>query len=52
MLTVEKNQSATVQNADEPIRDAPELSKPKSAVLNPSVQQGSFLPTVVVLILS
>ena len=47
MVTVEKNQPASIQNANEPVRDALELSKSRSAVLNPYVQQASFSPTMV-----
>ena len=41
---VEKNQPATIRNANEPVRYALNLSKSRSAVLNPSVQQASFSP--------
>ena len=43
MVAVEKNQPANIQNANEPERDAPNLSKLRSAVLNPSVQHSQFL---------
>ena len=42
MVAVEKNQPATIQNGNKPIRDAWKLSKSRSAVLNPFVQQASF----------
>ena len=45
MVAVEKNQPATIQNANEAVRDVPKLSEWRSAVLNPFVQQGSFSPT-------
>ena len=50
MIPVEKNQPATIQNANESIRDALKLSKSRSAGLNPSVQQASFLAKVAVLL--
>ena len=46
-----KNQPATIQIANKPIRDTPKLSKSKSAVLNPAIQQASFSPVMAVLIL-
>ena len=46
MVAVEKDQPATIQNANEPVRDVPKLSEWRSAVLNPFVQQASFSPTV------
>ena len=49
---VEENQPASLQNSNEPIRDAPKLSKSRSGVLNPTIQQASFLPTAGVLIRS
>ena len=39
MVAVEKNQPASIQNANETIRDALKLLKSRSAMLNPSVQQ-------------
>ena len=41
----------TCTNANKPVRDAPELLKSRSAVLNPSIQQASFSPMVAVLML-
>ena len=52
MVAAEKKQPVTVQNDNEPVRDAPKLSKSRSAVLNPSAQQASFSPPAAVIILS
>ena len=35
MVTVKKRKPATIQNTNESVRDAPKLSKSRSAVLNP-----------------
>ena len=42
MVAVVQNWPATIQN-DESVRDALKLSKSRSTVLNPSVQQTQFL---------
>ena len=47
-----KNQPATIQIANKPTRDTPKLSKSKSAVLNPAIQQASFSPMAAGLILT
>ena len=51
-LYIEQNQSATIQYANETIRNASKLSKLRSAVLTPSAQQASFSPMAVVKIIS
>ena len=42
MVAVEKKQAVTIQNANEPVRNASKLSELRSAVPNLSVQQASF----------
>ena len=49
IVTVEKNQPATIQNANKSVRDALKFSKSRSEVPNSSVQQASFSPMIAVL---
>ena len=51
VVAVEKNLPATIQNANKFVKGALKLLKSRSAVLNPSVQQASFLPMAALLIL-
>ena len=43
MVAVEKNQPATVQNINKPVRDLPELSKSKSALQRSFCSTSQFL---------